>query len=157
MFGPPSNPMLWNIGKLTAAGVILGVCLLSFCTAVLAVAKFILHLGNAALQTVAFISLVFGSQSTIYAIRERRHLWNSRPSVLIAASSVIDIAIASTLAVTGISMASIPSVLVAGTLAAAVLFSLILDLIKLPVFAYLGIAEKAGSADSGSVPRQARS
>jgi len=28
-----------------------------------------------ALRTEAFVALVFGSQATIYSIRERRHLW----------------------------------------------------------------------------------
>jgi hypothetical protein len=87
--------------------------------------------------------LVFGSQGTIYAIRERRHLWNSRPSVLLVLSSIVDIAIASTLAVVGIAMAPIPLLLVAGTLAAAALFALVLDLVKVPVFAHFGVAENA--------------
>jgi H+-transporting ATPase len=146
---PSQKPNAWSIGRLTVAGVLLGVCLLSFCTGVLAVAKFGLHLGNGALQTVAFIVLVFGSQGTIYAIRERRHLWNSRPSLLLAASSILDIAIASTLAMVGIAMTPIPALVVAGTLAAAVLFALVLDLIKVPVFAHLGIAESAATSDTG--------
>jgi hypothetical protein len=145
---PSQKPNAWSIGKLTAAGVILGVCLLSFCTGVLAVAKFILHLESGALPTVAFIVLVFGSQGTIYAIRERRHLWNSRPSLLLGVSSVVDIAIASTLAVTGLAMAPIPAVVVVGTLAAAVLFALVLDLIKIPIFAHLGIAEVTATPDA---------
>jgi H+-transporting ATPase len=147
---PSQKPNVWSIGTLTAAGVLLGVCLLTFCAGVLALAKFGLHLGNGALQTVAFIVLVFGSQGTIYAIRERRHLWNSRPSLLLAASSILDIAIASTLAAAGIAMAPIPVLDIAGMLAAAVLFALVLDLIKVPVFARLGIAEKAPTVDSGS-------
>jgi H+-transporting ATPase len=146
---PSQKPNAWSIGRLTSAGVILGVCLLSFCTGVLAVGKFGLHLGNAALQALAFIVLVFGSQGTIYAIRERRHLWNSRPSLLLAASSIVDIAIASTLAVAGIAMSPIPALVVAGTLAAAVLFALALDLIKVPIFAHLGIAENATTSDTG--------
>jgi H+-transporting ATPase len=65
---------------------------------------------------------------------------------LLAASSLVDIAIASTLAVAGIAMAPIPAVVVAGALSAAVLFALVLDLIKLPVFAHLGIAENTASS-----------
>jgi H+-transporting ATPase len=145
---PSQTPNAWSIGKLTVAGVILGVCLLSFCTGVLAVAKFDLHLDNAALPTVAFIVLVFGSQATIYAIRERRHLWNSRPSLLLGVSSVADIAIASTLAVAGLAMAPIPAVVVACTFAAAVLYALVLDLIKIPVFAQLGIAETTATPET---------
>jgi H+-transporting ATPase len=146
---PSQKPNTWSIGRLTVAGAVLGICLLSFCTAVLAVGRFGLHLGAGALQTLAFIVLVFGSQGTIYAIRERRHLWNSRPSLLLAVSSVVDIAIASTLAVTGLAMAPIPFLLVAGTLAAAALFALILDLIKVPVFAHLGMADSVAISASG--------
>jgi H+-transporting ATPase len=143
---PSQKPNAWSIGRLTVAGILLGICLLSFCTGVLAVGQFGLHLGAPALQTLAFLLLVFGSQGTIYAIRERRHLWNSRPSLLLGVSSIVDIAIASTLAVAGIAMAPIPFLLVAGTLAAAVLFALILDLIKVPVFAHLGMAENVATA-----------
>jgi hypothetical protein len=132
----------------------LGICLLSFCTGVLAVGQFNLHLGAGALQTLAFIVLVFGSQGTIYAIRERRHLWNSRPSLLLAASSVVDIGIASTLAITGIAMAPVPALLVAGMLAAAALFALVLDLIKVPVFAHLGIAESVTISTAGDPQRK---
>jgi H+-transporting ATPase len=146
---PSQKPNAWSIGKLTVAGAVLGICLLSFCTGVLAVGRFGLHLGAGALQTLAFIVLVFGSQGTIYAVRERRHLWNSRPSLLLAISSVVDIGIAATLAITGIAMAPMPALLVAGTLAAAVLFALALDLLKVPVFAHLGMAESVAISATG--------
>jgi hypothetical protein len=135
------TPNAWRIGNLTKAGVTMGVCLLTFCTGVLAVGKYGMNLGIEALRTLAFLVLVIGSQAAIYAIRERRHLWGSRPSLLLAVSSVADIAIASTLAVGGIAMAPIPVLLVGGTLAAAVFFAFILDLLKVPVFVRLGIAQ----------------
>ena len=138
-------PNAWRIGKLTMAGVIIGVCLLAFCSGVLALGKFGMNLGIEALRTLAFFVLVVGSQASIYAIRERRHLWGSRPSLLLALSSVADIAIASTLAIGGIAMTRIPGLLVAGTLAAAAIFAFILDLIKVPVFVRLGIAQSPGS------------
>jgi hypothetical protein len=59
---------------------------------------------------------------------------------LLAVSSIADIAIASTLAVAGIAMTSLPVSIVLGTLAAAAIFAFILDLVKVPVFARLGIA-----------------
>jgi H+-transporting ATPase len=142
---PSPTPNVWRIGSLTLAGVILGVCLLAFCTGVLAAGKFGMNLGTAALRTLAFLVLVFGSQATIYAIRERRHLWGSRPSLLLAASTVIDIGIAATLAIGGVAMTPLPAVLVAGTLAAAVVFAFVLDLVKVPVFAHLGIAQSAAT------------
>jgi len=54
-------------------------------------------------------------------------------------SSVADLLIASTLAIVGIAMKPLPSWTVAGTLAAAAVFAVILDLIKVPVFRRLRI------------------
>jgi H+-transporting ATPase len=140
---PSPTPNAWRIGSLTIAGVIMGACLLAFCAGVLAVGKFGMNLGIEALRTLAFLVLVFGSQATIYAIRERGHLWGSRPSLLLAVSSVADAAIASTLAIGGIAMVRLPAWLVAGTLAAAAIFAFILDLVKVPVFVRLGIAQSS--------------
>jgi len=140
---PSQAPNAWRIGRLTMAGAVMGIALLSFCTGVLAVGQFRMHLGAGALRTLAFVVLVFGSQATIYAVRERRHLWSSRPSALLAVSSVADIAIASTLAARGIAMTPLAAPLVAGTLAAATIFAFILDLVKVPVFARLGIDGRA--------------
>jgi len=43
----------------------------AFCVGILASGEFALRLGIGALQTLVFVALVFGSQATIYAIRER--------------------------------------------------------------------------------------
>ena len=140
---PSPMPNTWRIGSLTVAGIIMGIGLLVFCVGVLAVGAFGLGLGTQALRTLAFVVLVFGGQATIYAIRERRHLWGTRPSLWVAISSVFDLAIASALAVGGIAMTPLPAWVVAGTLAAAVAFAFVLDLVKVPVFARLGLARRA--------------
>ncbi len=136
---PSPMPNTWRIGSLTMAGAVMGVCLLAFCSGVLAVGKFDMGLGIEALRSLAFIALVFGSQATIYAIRQRRHLWGSRPSLWLAVSSLADIAIASILAIGGIAMTPLPALVIAGTLAAAAGFAFVLDMVKVPVFARLGI------------------
>jgi len=137
---PSETPNTWQIARITSAGVILGTCFLAFCTAVLAVGKFEMGLGVEALQTLSVVAIVFGSQATIYAIRSRRHLWGLRPTIWLVLSSVADLLIISTLATCGIAMASIPVSVVAGEFAAAVAFGLILDGVKIPVFAYLRIS-----------------
>ncbi len=134
---PSPTPNVWRIGRLTMSGVILGLCLLAFCCGVLAVGHYGLKLPIDQLRTLAFIVLVFGGQATIYAVRERRHLWGSTPSLMLALSSVVDVAVASILAVAGIAMTHLAPLLIAATLAAAVVFSLVLDLVKVPVFARL--------------------
>lgn len=133
-------PNAWRINSLTLAGIIMGLCLLAFCSATLAIGKFGMSFGIDELRTLAFIALVFGGQATIYAIRERRHLWGSFPSRWLATSSVADLSIASLLAVGGFAMTPLPTAAVAGMLIAAVGFGLVLNLLKIPVFRRLGIA-----------------
>jgi len=131
-------PNTWRIGKLTMAGAIMGFCLLAFCTAVLAFGHFNMGLGTAALDTLALVALVFGSQTTLYAIRDRRRLW-SRASLWLNLSSLANVLIISTLAVAGILMTPLPILLVAGTLGAAIGFGLVLSVVKIPLFKRLKI------------------
>jgi H+-transporting ATPase len=136
---PSPTPNAWQIGNLTIAGAIMGIGELLFCTAVLAFRAFWMGFTISALQTLAFVVIVFGNQATTYTNRERRHLWSSRPSNWVLFSSVVDVLIASTLAVEGIAMAPLPALVVAGTLGAAVAFAVLLDLVKVPVFQCLKI------------------
>jgi H+-transporting ATPase len=137
---PSRVPNAWQIGRITSAGVILGGFFLAFCTAVLAVGKFEMGLGAEALRTLSVVAIVYGSQATIYAIRERRQLWGLRPTIWLVLSSVADLLIISTLALRGIAMAPLPLSVLAGEFAAAVAFGLVLDGVKIPVFARLKIS-----------------
>jgi len=92
------------------------------------------------LRTLAFVVVVFGNQATTYTNRERRHLWSSRPSIWLVISSVADLLIASTLALGGFAMAPLPISALVGMLAAAIVFALALDVVKVPVFRRLRIA-----------------
>ncbi len=83
---------------------------------------------------------MFGNQATTYTNRERRHLWSSRPSGWLVASSVADAMIASGLAIAGVAMAPLPAPVVAGTLVGAAVFAVLLDLVKVPVLVRLGIS-----------------
>ena len=132
-------PNTWRIGHLTVAGIIMGLCLLVFCTTILAFGHFGLRLEPTALDTLALLALVFGSQATLYAIRDRRRLW-SRPGLWLNLSSVANLLIVSTLAVAGILMTPLPMPVVAGTLAAAAGFGFVLNVVKIPVFTRLEIA-----------------
>ena len=137
---PSPTPNAWRIGTLTIAGVFMGICELLFCTGALAFAKFRLGLGIEALQTLAFVAIVFGNQAATYTNRDRPRLGSTRPSRWLIASSVVDLLIASTLATSGIAMTRLPILLVGGMLVAAVVFAFIADFAKVPVFKRLGIA-----------------
>ena len=74
------TPNSWEIGKITAAGLILGLFFLAFCTGILAIGKFEMHYPTDTLRTLTAIVLVYGSQSIKYAVRDRRHFWGLRPT-----------------------------------------------------------------------------
>jgi len=136
---PSPRPNTWRIGNLTMVGIFMGVCELIFCTAVLAIGKFRLGLGIEALQTLAFLAVVFGNEASLYAIRARHRLW-STPSRWLVLSSVADVLIASTLAACGIVMTALPVVAVASILAAAMAFGFVLDVAKFPLLSRIRIA-----------------
>ena len=137
---PSPMPNSWQVGRITVAGTILGGCFLAFCIAVLALGKFELRFGIETLRTLCIVAIVYGSQATIYTLRARRHLWGLRPTVWLVGSSVADLLIISTLAIRGIAMAPVSLSVLAVEFAAAIAFGLILDLVKIPVFARLGLS-----------------
>jgi H+-transporting ATPase len=133
------QPNKWQIGKLTLACSIIGSCLLMFCTGAILLGKYRLGLDIASLQTLAMIALVFGGEATLYAVRERNHLWSSRPGTWVIVASIGDVVIISALAIRGIAMQPLPTAIVASILSAALLFALFVDLIKVPIFRRLQI------------------
>jgi H+-transporting ATPase len=137
---PSSQPNGWHIGKLTIAGIFMGVSELAFCVGILAFGHFRLGLGIATLQTLAFFILVCGNQSTMYAVRARGRIWSSpRPGRWLVVSSVADLLIALTLAGCGWLMLPLPLWVLGGVLASAIAFAFVLDLVKVPIFERLGI------------------
>ena len=92
------------------------------------------------IQTLAFLILVFGGQGKVYLVRERGHLWNSRPSLWMLCSSTADIAIVSTLATNGIWMVALPFWLVGALLAAVMIYLFLVDYLKIAVFRRFALA-----------------
>ena len=136
---PSTAPSVWQIARLTKAGLVMGLCFLIFCTGTLLIGKYSLGLSISRLQTLAAVTLIFGGEAILYCVRERRHLWRSLPSTWMIVASVADIVIISLLALRGIEMRAISVVVAATVFAAAALFGFLLDLIKVPMFRRLGI------------------
>jgi H+-transporting ATPase len=137
---PSPKHNAWEIGNLTIAGIFMGIAELIFFIAVLAIGKYRLGFGIATLRTLVFLAVVSGNQATTYANRTRQRLWSIRPSGLLILSSVVDLSIASTMAGFGLVMAPLPLLVVVGTLAGAVVFAFVVDIVKVPIFSWLKIA-----------------
>jgi H+-transporting ATPase len=137
---PSPTPNEWRISSLTIAGVTMGIGELVFCVSVLSFGVYHMRFHIETLETLAFITIVFGNQATTYTNRERRRMWLTKPSPWLVLSSVADLLIASTLAIGGIAMSPLPVLMVTGTFLAAVVFTFLLDWVKVPVFRRLKIA-----------------
>jgi H+-transporting ATPase len=137
---PSPTPSVWKIGSLTAAGVIMGMFDLLFCVACFSTGRFLLNLDTATLQTFTVVTLVFSGQAVFYVAREREHLWSSRPGKWLIISSIVDLTLISFLAVNGLLMKPLAIAIVAGLLTAAIIFSFLLDSVKLVLFHRFRIA-----------------
>jgi H+-transporting ATPase len=137
---PSPTPSVWKIGPLTMAGVIMGMFDLLFCVACFSTGRFLLNLDTGTLQTLTVVTLVFSGQAVFYFSRERQQLWSSRPGKWLIISSAVDLTFISLLAVNGLLMRPLAIAVVAGLFVAAVIFSLVLDSVKLVLFQRFRIA-----------------
>ncbi len=136
---PSLKPNAWRIGRVTVAATALGVCDLLFCVAILIAG---MHLGLATghgLRTLAAVTLVCSGQATFYVVRDRQHLWSSRPSLWVLVSSVADVSIIALFAGTGFLMHALPWSVIGMVVLAAAVFTLLLDAIKSLLFGRLHI------------------
>jgi H+-transporting ATPase len=133
---PAPSPSVWRMRNVTATAIILGGCKLAYSTTMLMIGKYQFGLDPMALQTFAFVTLLFGSQGLIYVLRERRHIWSSVPSKWVLASSAVDISIVVALALSGVFMEPLPWQFLLAVALATTAFALILDQIKQPVMAH---------------------
>jgi H+-transporting ATPase len=139
---PSPRPNVWRIGNLTIAGIVIGLCELVYCVIIMLIGKFGMGFDITGLQTLTFVSLVFGNQAAVYMARSRRRLWSApHPSHWLILSSIADILICSTLSIGGLLMTPLPTLAVVGTLAGAVALALLADMVKVPLFHRLKLAE----------------
>jgi H+-transporting ATPase len=117
---------------LTGGALAAFVLLLSF--AVFFAARNVLGLSLRQIQTLVFVMLVATGQGNVYLIRERGHFWRSWPSRWLMGSSLADIVVVAAMATNGVLMAPLRPPLVAGLLAAAAAYLLVLDQLKVLIF-----------------------
>jgi H+-transporting ATPase len=136
---PASMPSVWHMPRIARAAIVLAACKLCFSASILAVGTIAIRLDISQLQTLSFVTLVLGNQAVLYALRERRHLWASRPGRWVVGSSAVDIGLVVTLAIAGRLMAPLPATLLAALLGAAIVFAFVLDQLKRPVLSAFGV------------------
>jgi H+-transporting ATPase len=131
--GFSSRPDRWQVPLLSLAALAVAVPWLAFSFATFLVGRHVLSLGLAPTQTLVFVMLVATGQATIYLLRERRHLWASRPSWWMLGATVADLVVVTLFSTRGILMAAVPLVDVGVLLAAVAAATVALDLFKAPL------------------------
>ena len=134
-----SKPDRWHIRMLVLTGGALAGLILLLSFSVFFAGRDLFHLPLPQLQTLVFVMLVFTGQGNVYLVRERRHLWNSRPSCWLVVSSCADIAVVGLLATQGILMATISPALIIELLAVVLVFLIFADFFKVWLFNRLDI------------------
>jgi H+-transporting ATPase len=126
------TPDRWHVRSLVLTALPLALFILVLSFGLFLWARNYLHLPLEQLQTLVFILLVFSGQGTVYLVRERRHFWKSRPGGWLLLSSLLDILVVSTLAMTGIPalLTPLPPTLVLLTLGLVALYLAGLDFLK---------------------------
>jgi len=148
--GFSSRPDRWQVPALSAAalGIAVPWLAVAFCT--FFVARDVVDLSLAPTQTLVFVMLVATGQATVYLVRERRHLWASRPSAWMLAATAADLVLVTIFAVRGILMAAVPLADVGVLLAAVLGATVVLDLVKAPLLRR--IRSDTGTRATASIP-----
>ncbi len=133
------RPDRWQIRPLVMTAAPLAGLLVVFSLSVVFAGRNALGLTAVQVQTLAFLTLVFGGQGTVYLIRERGAWWRSRPSTWMLASTAADVALVGWLAYRGVLMAALPAVVIGGLMAAVALYLAAVDPLKRLVFRRSGL------------------
>ncbi|AOL08539.1 HAD-IC family P-type ATPase [Burkholderia contaminans] len=134
---PAPAPSVWHMRRIVTAATIFGSCKLLFSGGIVAAGALYGRFPIRELQSLSFLAIAFGNQAVLYVLRERGHLWHSRPGRWLLLSSAIDVTIVSGLVLSGTLMARLPWSLVGAVAMTAIGFALLLDQLKIPVEAAL--------------------
>jgi plasma-membrane proton-efflux P-type ATPase len=91
---PSQSPESWHIGPLLRLAALLGVLMLAEALILLAIGWHTLDLAHrpGELQTLSFQTLLFFAVFSLISVRERRGFWASRPSNVLLAALLLDLA-----------------------------------------------------------------
>ena len=136
---PSPYPNAWRVRNLMLAALPLGLLRLLYLLAILGLCWGVLDLNTDQMQTLTFVMLGFAGQGNVYVLRERGRLWRSRPAPIMILASVCDVAVMAGFAAFGILMTPLPLWIIGMLVGTTLVFTLVMDSIKLAVFARVRI------------------
>ncbi len=136
---PTPYPNAWHIRQLTLAALPLGAVKLTYAMAALALGWFWFRFDVETMRSLTFLTLVLAGQATSLVLREREHVWHSRPAAILIGAIAIAATVASAFAWLGWFMPPLPGRVVAALWGTTVGFGLVLDAVKVVMLRYLPV------------------
>ncbi|OZI67407.1 hypothetical protein CAL28_03570 [Bordetella genomosp. 11] len=136
---PTPYPNAWRIRELTLAAIPLGAVKLAYAMSILALGWYWLKFDTGAMRSLAFLTLVLAGLATGMILRERGHVWRSRPSPLFLAASAASASVATAFAWRGVVMSPLSGAVVLGLCFATLAYGLALDAVKVAMLRRLPI------------------
>ena len=128
-----TKPDKWNIKELMAVSGAFSLGWLAYIFGVYAAGWKLLGLPAPALDTFIFLGLVFSGHANIFLVREKSYLWNSMPSAPLLITESGGIALSVLMAAYGWLIAPVPVTLILYLAVFTLIYTVLLDLIKVPV------------------------
>ncbi len=136
---PSPHPDRWAIRTLVLSSLAIAMAWLLYIVAVYLIGRGLgFSLGK--IQTLDFLGLVFSGLANVFLVRERQHLWNSVPGTFLLLASLADVVVVSVLATQGWLMTAISLQETLILLGSTLVFTLLLDQIKVPLLQHLSPA-----------------
>ncbi|MGC8676127.1 MAG: plasma-membrane proton-efflux P-type ATPase [Candidatus Micrarchaeia archaeon] len=132
------KPDTWNMKSIATTSLALGFVSLLLTLAFLPIGMSIEHTIGA-LQTFFFFMFVVTDNFMLYSLRNRRHIWDTRPSKWLVASSVLGISVGAAFAYFGLLITPISAFSLLVIICASFLFMLAFDYAKLGIHELVGI------------------
>ena len=127
---PTPYPNAWRIRELTLAAIPLGAVKLAYAMTILAFGWFWLKLDTESMRSLTFLTLVLAGQATSLVLRERDHVWHSRPAPVMIGAMATAAIVATAFAWAGWFMTPLPGLVVLTLYSTSLCFGLVLDAVK---------------------------
>lgn len=126
---PSKDPNHWSVAALMRTSGIIALAWLLFSFATYAFAS-LAGLSQRQLQTLDFVALVFSGLANVLLLRERGHLWASKPGTFLLLASGVDTLVVGLFATTGVLMSAVPVEAVILVFIGTLIWVIVLDFVK---------------------------
>ena len=138
---PSARPLRWNVRAVAGEALAIAFAWLVLSLAVMVVGRDLLGFRLPQLQTVAFLTLVFTGQATIYIVRCDGWFWTTRPSGYLLAGTVLALVSVSILAAVGEFMVPVAPRFIIELLLVTAAAGTMLDAIKVAISRRMNVSE----------------